>query len=853
MSLTANNASELLSLSECDSHAYHTNNTPSKAWMRRELTKDPKTKRIMSSPRRRRNQQSTTVQSIRSQAPLTPRLLNLNINVPTTRSRARLLSSKSNLKLNDENSRGPAPDFNKSLRSRGPLKDNPLKMNVLEDKKRMIGKRKMEDEDENEKKGKILKMDERLLVRRMGPPLKTVGSNNSLHTWHTLAPVVSPQRLPEQTQTVMPPTPAREILRKGMLEAKQRDDEARGAESNTFTLVARPPTPPRMRERPFEIKRDEDTIMGDSSRFVARPPTPPRPHQKIIVAKGPTSLPSGALVSLTSPRRPLLHSSIPSTPSSSQPSLINAFKSPPTRQLSPSLLTSPTSQNQSTAAIPTYNVSTTPDGIPPTASMFTPNNRPKMASPLTNRRIAFAAKVAREQTSLDALVLKVTPAKQEIQPRVVGTPKKNVASEKVDEAIEATDKVDIDMVVTEKTANAEPVPAIEVMTEKGMADGACEDRSHVFPVTKVEPDIKMDVDERATEVKSEAQPAPEIVSTSSAEVISTATQPAQMADAAAPERPTIQPSVNAQPHKTSSGRSLLGMGAPSRIPISTRHVPAVASNDKSHLPSSTVKKMASGLGVGSLPERRPGSRPEMLGNDGSAPTQGPSSSPAKRQPSYPFSLGSGPLARPTARVVSNPIRPSATASESSSAVAMSMHPTAESSRSVSDPVPIPEPARPSRLSLSTNRREGMSLETSQSLAGLSEALEKLKSKKRLSGASASAEPPRNSTIPSLTVTAPPPSILKNETESLSAPTSSTTMAPLANHRLRSSLHPADSSILSDTAGEKSILEMLSSTKGMKCFQGVVAFVDVRTSEGSDSSQFFSDILKSGGAKVSLWW
>lgn len=29
----------------------------------------------------------------------------------------------------------------------------------------------------------------------------------------------------------------------------------------------------------------------------------------------------------------------------------------------------------------------------------------------------------------------------------------------------------------------------------------------------------------------------------------------------------------------------------------------------------------------------------------------------------------------------------------------------------------------------------------------------------------------------------------------------------------------------------------------------MAFVDVKTSEGSDSSQFFSDILKSGGAKV----
>lgn len=68
--------------------------------------------------------------------------------------------------MNDENSRGPAPGFNKSLRSRGPLKENPLKMNVLEDKKMIIGKRKMEDEDENQRKGKMLKADERLEIGR---------------------------------------------------------------------------------------------------------------------------------------------------------------------------------------------------------------------------------------------------------------------------------------------------------------------------------------------------------------------------------------------------------------------------------------------------------------------------------------------------------------------------------------------------------------------------------------------------------------------------------------------------------------------------------------------------------------
>ncbi|OWZ72284.1 hypothetical protein AYX14_02253 [Cryptococcus neoformans] len=797
----------------------------------------------MSSPRRRRNQQSTTVQSIRSHTPLTPRLLDLNTNIPTTRSRARLLSSKNHLKLNDENSRGPAPGFNKSLRSRGPLKENPLKMNVLEDKKVIIGKRKMEDEDENQRKGKMLKAD----VRRMGPPLKTVGSNNCLHTRHTLAPIVSLQRVPEQTQTVAPPTPAREILRMGMLEAKQGDDEANEAESNIFTVVARSPTPPRMRERPLEIKRDEDTTIGNSPKFIARPPTPPRPHQTAAIAKSPTPRSNDASLSLASPRRPLMHSSILSTPGRSRPSLINTFKSSPAHPLSTFLSTPRASQNQSTAAITTDSVSTTPDGIPPTVSVFTPNNRPKIASPLTNRRIALAVRVAKEQASLDALVLKATPVKQEIQPRAVEAPKENVTAEKVEEAAETTENVDIDMAVAEETTSTESVLGVDMTTGMRKAGGACEAR-HVPSVTEIEPNTKINVDEPALEAKSEAQPASDIISTSSAEIISTTPDPAQMADPAAPECPITQPAVNIQLHKTSSGRSLLGMGAPSRIPISTRHVPAVAAIDRSHLPSSTTRKMASGLGLGSLPERRPGGRPEMMGSEGSS-TRGPPSSPAKRQPSYPSSLGSGPLARPTARVVSNPIRSSATVSESFSAVEMSQPPIIESSRSVSDPVPIPEPARTSRLSLSTNRREGMSLETSRSLAGLSEALEKLKSKKRLSGASASAEPPRKPTIPSVTVTGPAPNVSKKETNNLSASTSSTTMAPLANHRVRSAVHPADSSISSDTTGEKSILEMLSSSKGVRCFQGVVAFVDVRTSEGSDSSQFFSDILKSGGAKV----
>lgn len=517
----------------------------------------------MSSPRRRRNQQSTTVQSIRSHTPLTPRLLDLNTNIPTTRSRARLLSSKNHLKLNDENSRGPAPGFNKSLRSRGPLKENPLKMNVLEDKKMIIGKRKMEDEDENQRKGKMLKADERL-VRRMGPPLKTVGSNNSLHTRHTLAPIVSLQRVPEQTQTVAPPTPAREILRMGMLEAKQGDDEANEAESNIFTVVARSPTPPRMRERPLEIKRDEDTTIGNSPKFIARPPTPPRPHQMAAITKSPTPRSNDASVSLASPRRPLMHSSILSTPGRSQPSLINTFKSSPAHPLSTFLSTPRASQNQSTAAITTYSVSTTPDGIPPTVSVFTPNNRPKIASPLTNRRIALAVRVAKEQASLDALVLKATPAKQEIQPRAVEAPKENVTAEKVEEAAETTENVDIDMAVAEETTSTESVLGVDMTTGMRKAGGACEAR-YVPSVTEIEPDTKINVDEPALEAKSEAQPASDIISTSSTEIISTTPDPAQMADPAAPECPITQPAVNIQLHKTSSGRSLLGMGAPSLV------------------------------------------------------------------------------------------------------------------------------------------------------------------------------------------------------------------------------------------------------------------------------------------------
>jgi hypothetical protein len=103
---------------------------------------------------------------------------------------------------------------------------------------------------------------------------------------------------------------------------------------------------------------------------------------------------------------------------------------------------------------------------------------------------------------------------------------------------------------------------------------------------------------------------------------------------------------------------------------------------------------------------------------------------------------------------------------------------------------------------------------------------------------------------------------------LSANTSSSTSTSVpssrlsAVHRPRHSMISADgnSSFAStttttmDEAGDRSIAALMCSTtkgSGSKCLKGVVAFVDVRTDEGSSAGDIWGDMLKALGAKVNV--
>jgi hypothetical protein len=54
----------------------------------------------------------------------------------------------------------------------------------------------------------------------------------------------------------------------------------------------------------------------------------------------------------------------------------------------------------------------------------------------------------------------------------------------------------------------------------------------------------------------------------------------------------------------------------------------------------------------------------------------------------------------------------------------------------------------------------------------------------------------------------------------------------------------------EQVGDRSLAAILSTATETKCFKGVVAFVDVRTTDGEDASPIFVEMLKSLGARVS---
>jgi hypothetical protein len=293
------------------------------------------------------------------------------------------------------------------------------------------------------------------------------------------------------------------------------------------------------------------------------------------------------------------------------------------------------------------------------------------------------------------------------------------------------------------------------------------------------------------------------------------------------------------------------MAPPSKIPVraaKTLLPPPTA-------PAAGSSKPKPSLGIA---ERRPARR--TTSGNGPAKTlavfdeNAASDAPpvVRRKPSYPSSLGSGPLAQPRARLVSGPIqvpRSFTTPLGASTSVEIDRkdedRPTM---RSVSDPAPRP---RSSLASSTSSRREGFSADTSKSLAGLSDALAKLKVRREITQANTST----NAKSGPLAVLKPKaPSVLAEVSDRLSTNTLNTSIpssSRLSNvHRPRSSIVGADVSMMED--GDRSIAALLSSSTGGRALKGVVAFVDVKTDDGACAGDLWSEMLRSLGAKVSFW-
>ena len=303
--------------------------------------------------------------------------------------------------------------------------------------------------------------------------------------------------------------------------------------------------------------------------------------------------------------------------------------------------------------------------------------------------------------------------------------------------------------------------------------------------------------------------------------------------------------------KASSASS--AMLPPSRIPraaskmslsTSTEPDPTADRPKKSSLPISTKPSLSS-LGRG-LPSAA--SSMSLSAGTSSEPA------PVRRKPSYPSSLGSGPLNRPRDRMVSGPtLYHQRDGTLATSKGESSIPKGRQSPRSVSEPAPRAQPR--ADLSASTSRREGMSMETSKSMAGLSDALNKLKMRKSES----LSEPNRHRPLTSLSIAAPAsraplagPSAFKQPALPVAASSSRISNV----HRPRQSIAPltmapADISMTheEEQVGDRSLAAILSTTTETKCFKGVVAFVDVRTADGEDASPIFVEMLKSLGARV----
>ncbi|GMK59429.1 hypothetical protein CspeluHIS016_0800350 [Cutaneotrichosporon spelunceum] len=210
------------------------------------------------------------------------------------------------------------------------------------------------------------------------------------------------------------------------------------------------------------------------------------------------------------------------------------------------------------------------------------------------------------------------------------------------------------------------------------------------------------------------------------------------------------------------------------------------------------------------------------------PSTRSTTAPARRQPSYPSSLGSGPPGRPTNRVVSNPFAKPSSPDSMEVDESSSSEPAAR--RSASGPsrptARASEPARPAVRADIAPKRDSLSMpsrragydDTARNLSALNAALASLR-------------------IPSRA----------RETDTL-RPRTTPNVAPAPTSAVGSTPRPRNLSSRIPLAPEKGRLERLMNTES-KLFRGVTAYVDVRNEDGTDVGSSFVEMLRNGGARV----
>ncbi len=315
--------------------------------------------------------------------------------------------------------------------------------------------------------------------------------------------------------------------------------------------------------------------------------------------------------------------------------------------------------------------------------------------------------------------------------------------------------------------------------------------------------------------------------------------------------------ISAPPALASAARASLGLGQVKRVggagQVSRMDLAAIAEGSatpgKYGEKAGRAEKQAAMLGLGLSGVSRPSSLarssgPSQVGTASASSSMDPPA-PQPRRPSYPSSLGSGPLAHPVPRVVSNP---------HVSKAPFSFGVERPTNRSVSDP-------------LSKSQRAGLSAnsETAKSMHDLSAALAKLRFKKQQQqqagvktrvDADATAVPPVS-----------PGKWLTAARLAKASATSSEAAAMAERTQLRHSVGPGylashasarvsvggsstgDASFSSNSATKPSIASLLESSAGVGALKGVTAFVDVRTEDGVDSGGMFIQLLRGCGARV----